>query len=265
MRTLLPFFFVLSACGGCDQAGEVVEASDVTANAETTSGQIEYLARWNHEGVTPLESGWAVTNDQGYVIEVHQGYMVTYGASLVPCPEPVDDGLGVFLRSLLGIGTAYAGHSGDADPSAVNDSRVESVSAPTSWRIGQVSVPAARYCEAHYLVARADDETRDMPAAIDLDRKSLYLAGTYRAPGETVVKPFEVDTSLANGVIHPLATSDDTSGIDLGSENVQVVIERPLAGLFDGAAFETMSASVIERQILTSLMRHTSVSTSISP
>jgi len=265
MRLLLPLFIVLSACSGCDQSTDSAEPATTAEPDPDTAGQIEYVARWNHEGITPLATGWRVTNDQRYVIDVHRGYMVTYGASLVPCPEPTDDGLGGLIRTVLGIGTAYAGHSSEADPSAINDSRVESVSDPVSWTIGQIAVPAARYCEAHYLVARADEETRDMPDSIDLARKSLYLTGTYRAPDETEVKSFEVETSLANGVIHPLVHAGETTGIDLGQADVQIVIERPLAGLFAGVAFDTMSTSAVERQILTALMTHTSVTTYVTP
>jgi len=259
MRRLLPIIIIMAACGDgavdeADPSGEV--------------GLIEFIATWDQTDVTLLDAGWAITNDLGYSVEVHDGYLVTYGASLVPCPTATHehDDLGALLWSLIGIGAAHAGHDSDVDPSAISTSRVESVATPKAWTIGRVAVPPAVYCEAHYLVARADDATLDMPQTVDLDRASLYLSGVYTPPGGGEARPFEVKTALANGVIAALDVEPGgAGGVNLGETGLTVVIERPLAGLFDGVDFDNMSSAALEQQLLTALIANTSIRTYSTP
>ncbi len=54
-------------------------------------------------------------------------------------------------------------------------------------------------------------------------------------------------------------------GVDLGETGLTVVIERPLAGLFDGVDFHNMSSAALERQLLTALIANTSIRTYSTP
>lgn len=62
--------------------------------------------------------------------------------------------------------------------------------------------------------------------------RSLYITGTYRAPGSTSDVPFTVDSSLAWGALLALLDLPPTA-----TNHLTVVIGRPLATLFDDLDF----------------------------
>jgi hypothetical protein len=107
------------------------------------------------------------------------------------------------LRQLAPVGLARAGHGDDTDVS-IAGALVEPLHAPATGRLSGVRGERP-YCQLHYLVARADDETVTGPEAAWMGRLSLVLAGSWRAPGDAAWVPLELVSDAGYGRLEPLS------------------------------------------------------------
>lgn len=203
-------------------------------------------------------------------MSVDAGYLVSHSVSLAPCaagpkapPPSSRQGFAPWLERLLSIPSAYAGHGGPADPSAISVPHIESLRSPETLDLGEVSFPAAAYCKVHYLIARADGRARELPRDVDLLGTSLHLAGSVKPPGGAGEAPLAVHTSLANGALRDIPV--ETRGDPATAARASITVRRELDRIFDGIDFSTASAPSVERRILTNLVNHTSVHVHLEP
>ncbi len=226
----------------------------LTEGKTDLTGNIIYQLDWIWGAATPSQNGWDVTNDLGYHIHVDEAYLVSYSVQLVECEQDHEETASSL--DLFGIQTAYAGHGSDApDPSSLVEPTVESFAAPEMLVYGSIAVPAATYCQAHYLVARAGNTTANLPNQIELMGTSVYIAGTVRYPDKMISTSFVIETTLANGTVMALP-----SQVDISETATIIVISRDLGTLFNGVDFATMDADAQGQAVLWSLIAHTQVS-----
>ena len=206
------------------------------------SNEIRYRLAWDRAGLEPAPGGgWAVDTARGDRVVIERGYVTSHQISLVPCARPVDGGAwrspGRLLWALVG-GVARAGHDGEEDPSYVERSQVESVTALHDIAFGAVSVPSARYCKGHHVIGHADDDTIDVPAIYEGERLTLHLEGTWQR-GEGRPTPFTVRTTLAAGRALDLipASGGEAQRLDPGDGGFTVTVHRRPAGWFDRVDF----------------------------
>lgn len=255
---------------GVAGSGDFDSAAPVSPEASGAPGSLRYLLAWSWGSAVPADDGgsWRTTNDLGFEVEVTGGYLVTYSMQLVECEEA--DGaegseesevesasLGGMWQALFGGGLARAGHAYVEDgPAVMNIPQIEGLAAPRALDLGTRYVGEARYCSAHYLVARADDETADesWPEDVDMWRIALHLEGTWRAAGDEEATPFEIRTNLGNARLDALAEALDTS-----TGSATLTVYRELGTLFDGVDFETEGADndALARGVLAALIDHT--------
>lgn len=214
---------------------------------------------------------WEVTNDLGYRVRVERGYVVSRSMELVECPRAAraTGAALAWLAGALGPGLAHAGHSSlQPNPAAITTPQIESLTAPRRLVAGRVAVVPQAYCRAHYLVARAERDARDLPADVDMVGKSLLLEGSYLAPGANDPVAFRVATSIANGALVDLAAPGGTRahGDEAGRGDggvVRVTIERDRAHLLDGVAFASASEQDVARRVLGNLIAQTRIAVAV--
>jgi len=256
-------------------------ASSLLSGCAPTSGsppptEIRYELGWRAQGASDAASasgGWQVTNDLGYRVRVERGYVVSRSMELVECPRDAraPSAALAWLAGALGPSLAHAGHSSLLpNPAAITTPLVESLTAPRQLVAGRVAVVPQAYCRAHYLVARAERDARDLPADVDMVGKSLLLEGSYLAPGATDPVAFRVATSIANGALLDLAApgappSPGSRAYDGAAGVVRVTIERDRAHLFDGIGFASASEQDVARRVLGNLIAHTRVAVVAGP
>lgn len=221
---------ILLLVGGC------TAAPDSEAPPAGTS-RVSYALDWDRSGLNLEDGAWSVTTDRGFTVRIEAGWLVSYALYLDPCP--------VASRGV--IAEAVAGHSAVSDPSTLVAARVEDLTTFEAVDLGSVDFPAASYCDAIYLIARADSRAAPLPPGEDLDGLSLVLRGAYTAPGGEPV-PFDWETSIAHGASVPL----DAPGTALRVEAV-----RAPAHWFDGIELAVEPADRVLRDVLINLSNHT--------
>lgn len=216
-------------------------ADDMSDDA-IAPGEIRYRLAWDHTGLEPAPGGgWAVDTARGYRVVIERGYVTSHQISLVPCTPPADGGArlspGRLLWALVG-GVAHAGHDGEEDPSYVERSQVESVTALQDIAFGAVAVPSALYCKGHHVIGHADDDTIDVPAVYDGERLTLHFEGTWQR-GNGAPTAFTVRTTLAAGRALDLipAGGGEAQRLDPGDGGFTVTVHRRPAGWFDRVDF----------------------------
>lgn len=232
----------------------------LTSPPEGEPHSIYYELGWQKEGIVQAaDGGWSVTSDLGYEVQLDEGYLVSYSAQLVPCEN--DDPLlcRATLPSFLSTKLAHAGHStGTADPSAIETAVVESLSSPVTLQFGAALAQPQRYCTLHYLAARADQDSQNLPSQPDLIGSSIYLKGSYRAPGQEDRTPFEVSSDSAYGIISPLTLSEESepTWLHSGTTSAYVLLERALDRMFDGIELSTTLDRNLPALVLKNLVSH---------
>ncbi len=221
------------AGAGSDAGADAAPDTGADAGDAPPPGTFEYRLAWDLAGVAPhAAGGWTATNDLGHVVHVERGWISSHAARLVLCEPAVETGL---LR-LLGVGTAWAGHSEDVpEPSATPVGRVEDVATPAPAVLGVVRVTDLHgpYCHVHYVVARALEDAVGLPSDERMVDVSVHLEGTVTRPGEAPV-PFAVRTSYATGASDALRDGDTRLTVDPERETAVVTITRAPARFFDG-------------------------------
>ncbi|MCB9744178.1 MAG: hypothetical protein H6740_16390 [Alphaproteobacteria bacterium] len=217
-------------------------AVDSGAPAGLSLTEVRYVSAWDTEGLTRSAEGWELTNDQGYRVRVRSGWIVTNSLSLVECataslqPQP----LGLALVEA----TAFAGHGGETDPSALPLPVAQSLTALEPQTLAELQFTAARYCEAHQLVARVIDGAQGAPESPALTGLSLTVEGAW-AGKDDAWTPFTVESSAAFGKLHAL---EDVEG---EGARLELTLTRKLATLFDGVDFREAD----EDDIIDALLR----------
>lgn len=236
--------------------------ADATADAITplTPGDVRYRLDWDRDGLDLAPDGtWSLTTDRGYRVTLMRGWLTSYQVSMVPCW--LVEGTGAArtpawhrLWWLIG-GVAHAGHDDEPDPSRVAASRVEALAPLVAVDFGAARVPGETYCKAHYVAARADDDTADVPEAYAGERITLHLEATWTAPGDSAAHAFTVRTALAAGRNLSLvpAGGAEADALRLRSDEVgiDVTVYRRPAGWFDGIDFASVDdEEAIDRAVL---------------
>ena len=108
---------------------------------------VDWGLQWR--GVEPEEQGWSVTNDLGITFAVSGGWLLDYSVTLVRCSDAVANAGGGWL-SLLGIGTAHAGHETYDDPSEVEAQWGEQLRTLESGTLGERTFDSDEYCGVHW-------------------------------------------------------------------------------------------------------------------
>jgi hypothetical protein len=206
----------------------------------------------------------------GFTVRLDEGYLVSHGLGLVPCQTndrtmsipPRTGSLLTPLFEWLKPNTARAGHSADDDVPRFPGSYVEPLHEPDRTAMGTLEIPSGRYCETHYLIARAQPPMHGEPKGRSLARKTLYLRGTWHAPADGLDPTrFEVLSPLGNGALDPLKTSITEAGeplvLDAEHPSLHLEISRHLPDLFHGIDFPTMAERDIARQVLKNIVHGT--------
>ncbi|MGB0590319.1 MAG: hypothetical protein ACPGU1_11615 [Myxococcota bacterium] len=237
------------------EAGRLQEPDSDDVSLGGSATEIRYHLTWDWGAAEPTDGGWRVITDRGYEVEVTEGYLVTYSVQLAPCTEE-ELGARLKLPRLLGAGRAWAGHGGAEDPSAWLTGIAEPLATPQSVSLEPVALDAGLYCNAHYLVARAEGKTRGLPDAFNMVGTSLYIQGTAALDGGEP-QPFSIWSTLPVGEL--VVWSDPVSPVDLSDGTIDVTFTRDLGRLFDGVAFQTMNDESIEKTVLLGLIERLSV------
>lgn len=223
---------------GCEGGPEGV--SDATSVDAIAPGEIRYRLAWDRAGLEPAPGGgWAIDTALGYRVVLDRGYVTSHQISLVPCAPSADGGAwrspGRLLWGLVG-GVAHAGHDGEEDPSYVERSQVESVTALEDIAFGTVSVPPALYCKGHHVIGHADDDTVGVPDVYGGERLTLHLEGTWRR-GEDGPHAFVLRTTLAAGRALDLIEGGGPRRLDPSEAGLLVTVQRRPARWFDRVEF----------------------------
>ena len=145
------------------------------------------------------------TTDLGYDIELERGYLVIEQVQLVQCAGSGAGEAESALRLLWPRGIAHA-HPLGGDPTLLGVPYVDSVLRAdfALGEIGTMQPPPGRYCHARIVVAPADADAVGLPDDVDMVGLSLYLEGTYVAPGSDQVVPFILESDDRRELLIPL-------------------------------------------------------------
>jgi len=233
-------------------------------SAQPLTRSVRYVLEWKMSKVeeTPGAAGWEITNDLGYRVHVTRGYLVTRSLELIPCnPVPPLAALLKRIGDRIGPRPAYAGHSAIADPSATKNAEVESLLSPRSHAVATLYPGPQKYCQAHYLIARADPSATGLPSEVDMVDQSLRLEGWFRRPGDSQETPFTVVTAVGNGKLLdlPRGLGEGSCALNTASTSGVVVVRRNLDTIFDHVDFANMPDKRIGREVLQNLINDTEI------
>ncbi|MFT3763951.1 MAG: hypothetical protein QM820_00260 [Minicystis sp.] len=244
-----------SAPGGGGATTEAPRAEEATAPGAVIGAAVWRLA-WDRSRVVadPRGPGWSVETDLGYRVRVVSGWMIDHSVSLGPCALPQPDGGASWLPIRFGIRSAHA-HE-DADASAIESMHAEDLVHLADAGPWPSAFPAARYCRAHWLVARATAKT-DAPAGLDFAQTSVRVAGTWERDGETGA--VSVDTWWPQGNVQDLADVTDPATLAEASADGEmrwayIDVTRKLGVLFDGIDFATDSEDQVAGKLIDNLV-----------
>ena len=223
---------------------------------------VRYVLEWKRSNVTEEPDGWDVTNDLGYRVHVTRGYVVTRSLELIPCnPAPPPVSLLDAITDLLGPRIAHAGHSAIADPSATKTAEVESLLSPRAHTAATLQPGAQKYCQLHYLIARAEPSATGLPSEVDMVDQSVRIEGSFQPPtGESSPTLFALVTAVANGRLFDLPRRGQESfALDTGTASGVVVVRRNLDSIFNHVDFANMNERRLGREILQNLINDTEI------
>lgn len=224
-----------------------------------------WTLEWDTRGLTSLDSGgFETTTDLGYRVIVQEAWLLSHSVSFGSCDTlsqfagaKPDNGLN--WSHFLPIKSAWA-HTEDTDPSTLETSYLEDLTKPASLEFSTAFTPA-RYCRAHWLVARATNPTQGA-AGPDMTQKSLFIKGFYEHGAQR--GSFLVDTWWPHGLLADLSDLTQSAEYENARRDGEprhafVTVTRSAATLFDGIDFETASNDELTGLALNNLMDHTTV------
>lgn len=236
--------------GGGSGAGPRTEGAVLSAAVWTLA--------WDTDGATfPEEGGVEIETDLGYRVHVSTGRILSHSLAFGLCdPTATTSSDGASGQASFGLPIRAArAHAEDADPSLVETSLVEDLVAAKDTEV-ESSFPAARYCRAHWLVARPLVATKG-PDDVPMEGRSLTLKGTAERDGERW--EVEIDTWWPGGLLVELeeaAAAEELSaaGADGGPRHAFVTVTRHLGRLFDGVDFEAATGDQVTGLVLDNLV-----------
>lgn len=221
---------------------------------------------------------WTWTTDRNFTVTLEQAYLASYTVQLVRCKPgegapatpstpaiPATGQQGFNLFSLFSPSVAFAGHSNTLEPSAAPRPWVDSLLDPTPRTLAPVLFPAEALCNAHYLVARANEESLDRPSDPDMMRVSLLVKGTWQASGEKESHPFTWKTSAAHATVKDISAvsrldpSQTPSAPTSAPGTLLVSVTRDLDTLFSGIDMATADEKTGTRALLKNLLANTRI------
>ena len=117
------------------------------------------------------------------------------------------------------------------------------------------------FIDVHYLIARGDPMTQTQTDYSPMENRSLFMQGTYQAPDANDAIPFDIDISIAYGLLESSKHNDILTEIPIeNGTSIHVQITRPMADIFDGIEFENVSALSLGRRVLRGLVDKTVLS-----
>ena len=204
-------------------------------------GFVDYFLHWQLKDIQAQSEGWSTESNLGYTVSVDNGWISNYRVTLAQCTAT-----GSLNPLKLLVQSAHANDGGEIDLSESSEGVAENLSDFTNQKWTRRPLQAHPYCKLHHLMARADETIRMRPTDIDLNRITLLIEGSAEKDGVTM--PFSLMSSFAHGSLHDLNERLTLHGskTDLvGSERIQVVLERHPAKWFDDIDFQ----EVTQRQL----------------
>jgi len=239
------------------EAGSIAPGEGAAAEGAVIGAAVWRLT-WDTGRVVADERGrgWSVENDLGYRVRVASGWLVDHSVSLGPCVVPRPDGGAAWLPIRLGVRAAYA-HE-DADASAIEAMHAEDLTRLEDSGPWPSVFPEARYCRAHWLLARATKAT-DAPAGVDLAQTSIRVTGSWERGG--VARPLSVDTWWPQGKVQELDGIADPDALaearaDGETRWAWITVRRQLGSLFDGIDFAVDSEDEIAGKLVDNVVSH---------
>jgi hypothetical protein len=232
--------FLLAACGAPTLDDSALRDTGAPGTGDTVTAvtvrRVGWHVAWDDAGVAFGDAGWTTTRKDGVEITVQRGYASLYAASLVECPQAASAGERM-LDAALGVAlgrAAWAGHGEGSDVSTLPRPVVEDLADPVDADLDELTFSTNRYCQVHHVAAAATALGVGLPEEVDMTGRSLFLAGTWRAPGEEVAAPFTLESDASWGELADLAAVGPAGAGD----RVDVTLTRSLAGLFDDVALD---------------------------
>ena len=233
---------------------------------------VYYQLGWNDDGIVDqVDGGWTAITDLGYRVRVDQGALVNYSAQLIECQQSEMNRCDTasltttWSRAFL-PGNAWAGHgSGESDSSAIERVHIQSLTGTVPIDYGAAMAEPASYCRSHYL-AGPGPATADDVRSGSLLGNTLWLEGSYTAPGSTESVAFRLATTSAYGMFSDLTRDvGDSVSFDSGHASALVVISRARGRMFDGIDLAQASAKEAAKQALANLVLSTSARIYLKP
>ena len=138
------------------------------------------------------------TTDLGYEVELQRAYLAIERFQLVECAPGAGAGSAgaAARRALWPRGLALA-HDLSGDPTVLGVPYIDSALRAdfALGDVGTMAPPPGRYCQVRVTIGPADTDALGMPDDIDMVGLSLYLEGSYRAPGATRASHFIIESS----------------------------------------------------------------------
>lgn len=230
---------------------------------------VQYRLAWDFSGVDRnLESGaWSVTNNKSYEVTVESGYLVAYSVAFLPCdvvkrrrsakagPVSREEPL---LR--LGPRDAWAGH-GDPffNPVLTEPPFVESLTSAAASDIGAFLPEPVRYCQVHYVIARAASDSTGLPEEPDMVGVTAHVEGFYRRLPDGSRTAFTIHSPSANAVLVDVFEDGTEPGLDGSSARATAIVTRKAASLFRDIDFENDGRHKIPWQFLKNVADATTI------
>jgi hypothetical protein len=226
--------------------------------AEEPAGVLLAASRWtlawDQSGVVALQDGgFELETDLGYRVRVTSGRILIHNLSFGLCdPGAASAGSeGAFWS--LPVRSAHA-HD-QSDPSTLEASLIEDLLDPHETELAG-SFPPARYCRAHWLLARPTSPTTG-PADIAMANRSLVLTGTFERDGEA--HDLAVDTWWPQGRLVDLEAAIAPEALaaarkDGRARHAFVTVTRHLGRLFDGIDFEATTDDQVAGLVIDNLV-----------
>lgn len=202
---------------------------------------------WDDEGVSyPEGGGFDVETDLGYRVHVAEAWILSHSVSFGLCDTAAGTASEQASWWSFGVRSAHA-HVEDTDPSTIEASWIEDLTRAHDVELS-TSFTAARYCRAHWLLARPTEEAKGAEG-VSMENRSILVKGTFERGGEAV--PFAIDTWWPHGILldvpgtmEPLAY--EAARRDGEARHAFVTVTRRLGRLFDGIDFEAASQDQID-------------------
>ena len=210
-----------------------------------TPSEVQYQLTWSDQYPDEHpDGGWVFLNDLGYSIHLVRGYVVSYSVRLEPCRSTV--------RWPILSSVAYAGHSDFLDASN-SPSYVEDLLSLQNIDVAAISVEGTAYCDGVYTIARADQQTLQLPSEVDMTSQSLWLEGDWQREG--VDASFLLHTSIPAQEM--IALSEVV--VDGEGDRGILLVQRDVHRLFDQVDFIAEEDGRLALQVLTNLSDSTMI------